>query len=144
MSFIKILGLKSLFFIFLLLHITQIKATVHEDFSKLVCDILATCRNVKEANYDNHSQSRIYQTFKGKGNTIICLWYPNNEEKKITIDKSDWEKIHLVNYIMIGYGQTPTNPKSYYFILTKKIIKEIHLKKIEKYYLSFPIINHEF
>ena len=115
--------LKILFFFILFLHVTQIKATVHEDFSKFVSDIIATSRNVKEANYDNQNQTVAYQTYKGKENTIICLWYPKNEEKQISIDQTDWEKIHRVDYIMIGYGQSPTNPESYYFIPIKRLRK---------------------
>lgn len=63
---------------------------------------------------------------------MFCLWYPKNEEKQITIEKTEWEKIHRVDFIMIGYGQTPTNPESYYIIPSKKIKKEFQLKKMGK------------
>lgn len=65
--------LKILFFFILFLHVPQIKATVHEDFSKLACEIIATSRNVKKSHYNNQTQIVAYQTIQGKECKVVCL-----------------------------------------------------------------------
>lgn len=141
MTSIKI---KILFLFILFSHALHLKATVHEEFSKFICDIIGTSRNVKESHYDNQTQIVVYQTIQEKECKVVCLWYPKNEKKRISIDESDWKKIYIADYIMIGYGQSPNNPAFYYFVPTKKIKKEFDLKKMEKYLLSFPITYHYF
>lgn len=78
-----IIKVKILFLFILFSHAIHLKATVHEEFSKFVCDIIVTSRYVKESNYDYHNQIVVYQTFNNKENKILCLWYPKNEEKQM-------------------------------------------------------------
>ena len=70
MTSIKI---KILFLFILFSHALHLKATVHEEFSKFICDIIATSRNVKKSHYNNQTQIVAYQTIQGKECKVVCL-----------------------------------------------------------------------
>lgn len=119
-------------------------ASEYEKFSKQVCGIISVSQNVKECHYDENQKCLFYQTIDKKEKKVQCLWYPQAENHKIEISEDTWSSLGDVDYIMIGYGLTPSNPQSYYFMPKQKLRKKVDLNKLEKYRLSYPIINNNF
>ena len=140
------LQFKKISIVFLLLACVSIniQATEHEQFSNLVSKLISVSQNVKECKYDNNQKLVYYQTYDHKERKVRCLWFPQNENNQISIDETVWMSLKDTDYIMIGYGLTPSNPLSYYFIPLKKMSKTIKLNKFGKYKLSNPIINNKF
>ena len=124
--------------------VSQLFASENETFSKLVCGIISVSQNVKECHYDENQKYLLYQTFDKKEKKVQCLWYPQTEHHKIEISEETWSSLGKVDYIMIGYGLSPSNPQAYYLIAKQKLGKKVNLNKLEKYRLSFPIVNHKF
>ena len=119
-------------------------ASEYEKFSKQVCGIISVSQNVKECHYDENQKCLFYQTIDKKEKKVQCLWYPQAENHKIEISEDTWSSLGDVDYIMIGYGLTPSNPQVYFLVPKQKLGKKVNLNKLEKYRLSFPIINHRF
>ena len=139
--------MKTKFLLFYLLTcaiVGQVCASEHDKFSKQVCGIISASQNVKECHYNENQKCLLYQTFDKKEKKVQCLWYPQAENHKIEISEDTWSSLSDVDYIMIGYGLTPSNPQFYFLIPKHKLGKKVNLNKLEKYRLSFPIINHRF
>ena len=79
-----------------------------------------------------------------KEKKVQCLWYPQTENHNIVINEATWSLLGEVDYIMIGYGLTPSNPQAYYLIPKQKLSKKLGLNRLEKYLLNFPIVNNKF
>ena len=79
-----------------------------------------------------------------KRKIVQCLWYPQTENHRIVISEDTWSSLSKVDYIMIGYGLTSSNPQTYYWIPKQKLSKKVNLNKLEKYRLSFPIVSNRF
>ena len=124
--------------------VSQLFASENETFSKQVCGIISASQNVKECHYDENQKYLLYQTYDKKEKKVHCLWYPQTEHHKIEISEETWSSLDKVDYIMIGYGLTPSNPQFYFLIPKKKLGRKMNLNKLEKYRLSFPIVNHKF
>ena len=122
----------------------RILASEHEKFSKQVCGIISASQNVKVCHYDENQKCLLYQTFDKKEKKVQCLWYPQAENHKIEISEDTWSSLGDVDYIMIGYGLTSSNPQIYYLIPKRKLSKKVDLNKLVKYRLSYPIINNNF
>ena len=124
--------------------VNQLCASEPDKFSKLVCGIISASPNVKECHYDEKQDCLCYQTIDKKEKKVQCLWFPQNESKQIIIDETIWVSLKDVDYVMIGYGLTSSNPQTYYWIPKQKLSKKLNLNKLEKYRLSFPIVNNRF
>ena len=124
--------------------VSQLCASEHETFSKQVCGIISASQNVKECHYDENQKYLLYQTFDKKEKKVQCLWYPQTENHNIVINEATWSSLNKVDFIMIGYGLTPSNPQAYYLIPKQKLGKKMNLNKLEKYRLNFPIVNNKF
>lgn len=124
--------------------VSQLFASEHETFSKQVCGIISASQNVKECHYDENQKYLLYQTLDKKEKKIQCLWYPQTENHKMEISEDTWSLLGKVDYIMIGYGLTPSNPQAYYLIPKQKLSKKLGLNRLEKYRLNFPIVNNKF
>ena len=124
--------------------VSQLCASENEIFSRFVSGIISASQNVKECHYDENQKCLSYQTYDKKEKKVHCLWYPQTEHHKIEISEDTWSSLGKVDYIMIGYGLTPSNPQAYYLIPKQKLGKKMNLNKLEKYRLSFPIVNHKF
>ena len=124
--------------------VSQLCASENETFSKQVCGIISASQNVKECHYDENQKCLLYQTYDKKEKKVQCLWFPQNESKQIIIDETIWVSLKDVDYVMIGYGLTSSNPQTYYWIPKQKLSKKVNLNKLEKYRLSFPIIYNRF
>ena len=124
--------------------VSQLCASENETFSKQVCGIISASQNVKECHYDENQKCLLYQTYDKKEKKVQCLWYPQTENHNIVINEDTWSLLGEVDYIMIGYGLTPSNPQVYYLIPKQKFGKKMNLNKLEKYRLSFPIVNNKY
>ena len=133
-----------LFYLLTFVIVGQVCASDHEKFSKQVCGIISVSQNVKECHYVEQQKYILYQTIDKKEKKVQCLWFPQTENHKFEINEDAWSSLSDVDYIMIGYGLTPSNPMCYYWIPKQKLIKKLNLNKLEKYRLSYPIINNKF
>ena len=124
--------------------VSQLFASENETFSKQVCGIISASQNVKECHYDENQKCLLYQTFDKKEKKVQCLWFSQVENHKIEICEDTWCSLGDVDYIMVGYGLTSSNPHAYYLIPKQKLRKKVDLNKLEKYRLSFPIVNNRF
>ena len=124
--------------------VSQLCASENETFSKQVCGIISASQNVKECHYDENQKYLLYQTLDKNEKKVHCLWYPQTENHNIVINEATWSSLNKVDFIMIGYGLSPSNPQAYYLIPKKKLGRKMNLNKLEKYRLSFPIVNHKF
>lgn len=122
----------------------QVYASDHDKFSKFVCRIISVSQNVKECHYIEQQKYILYQTIDKKEKKVQCLWYPQKEDQSIVISDDIWSSLSEVDYIMIGYGLSPSNPQAYYLIPKQKLGKKVNLYKLEKYRLTFPIISNKF
>ena len=133
-----------LFYLLTFAIVGKICASEHEKFSNLVCGIISASQNVKECHYNENQKCLLYQTFDKKEKKVKCLWYPQAENHKIEISEDTRSSLGDVDYIMIGYGLTPSNPQAYYLIPKQKLGKKVNLNKLEQYRLEFPIVYNKF
>ena len=116
----------------------------HEMFSQMMCEIISQSSTVKECTYDRETASLIIHAQNGKDKKVLCLWFAQNENNEITINSKRLLLKHGIDYVLVGYGQSPSNPKLYYYIPIKKVCQMIKLNRMEKYMLSWPIVENKF
>ena len=119
-------------------------AEENEKFSRMMCNIVSSCQTVKECSYNKEKEILFFQTRDGKEKKVLCLWFDQNEKNQVVIDATDIALKGSVDYVLIGYAQSPTNPRLYYYIPSRKITKNLKLHKMDKYLLSWPIAGNKF
>ena len=121
----------------------SLHATSTEEL-KFISGIINSSCNVVEGTYNVDSGVITYKTRNGKERTCIYVWSERNKEGKITVSKETLQQAKQVDYVIIGYGQSPCNPAHYYFMPTKRLKTSNNIKKIERYQLNRPIANNLF
>ena len=121
----------------------SLHATSTEEL-KFISGIINSSCNVVESTYNVDSGVITYKIRNGKERTCIYVWNERNKEGKITVSKETLQQAKQVDYVIIGYGQSPCNPAHYYYMPTKRLNTSCLIKKIKRYQLNRPITNFFF
>jgi hypothetical protein len=83
---------------------------------------------------------------KGKQVAMLCYWFPQLEETSCRFSDDDMKMIRNSNadYILIGYGQTASNPMACFLLVASKVKKEMGLNRLWKYKLEIPVSDLRF
>lgn len=72
---------------------------------------------------------------------ILCLWMPQTKDDEYRLDDKTVALKSEVTHILIGYGQTPSNPLFYYYLPAKGTLKKPKIKTLDKYRSSYHYVT---
>lgn len=132
-----------LLFFFVFLFSSSLLAGENEHFAAMAYRFINNNRSVLHCELQQ-DRVLVIQTVKGKELKVLCLWFPQTQERKCRLDDLAIFLINEVVHVLIGYGQTAGNQMFCYYLPIKKVSKEMKKRKWEKYKVPLSLCDYHF
>lgn len=84
------------------------------------------------------------ETKKGDTRKVLCIWSPYLDEGVCYLNAEDEKRLRNVDFLLLGYGQTPANPAFRWWIPTSKVTRKLKMEKLNKYKMSRSLNDFQF
>lgn len=84
------------------------------------------------------------KTKKGETRKVLCIWLPYSDEGVCCLNVEDVRRLRDVDFLLLGYGQSPANSAFRYYIPASKVVKRLKIEKLEKYRMSRALNDYPF
>lgn len=115
----------------------------NEKFTSMAVKFISENRSIEVCELSTNNVISI-KTKKGKTEKVLCIWLPYADKNVCYLNAEDAKKVNNVDFLLLGYGQSPTNSTFRYWIPASKVTKKLKIEKLDKYKMSCTLNDYMF